>query len=83
LAGFKALRECHKPIVLAFNGVTAGNPSDFPIAFGGDAEVFPDCYQSFNLASSGHHVGRIALRDQLDWTGAAWVLTATDFRRSK
>jgi hypothetical protein len=32
LARFKALRECHKPILLAFNGVTAGNLSDFPIA---------------------------------------------------
>jgi hypothetical protein len=43
LAGFKALRECHKPIVLAFNGVTAGNLSDFPIAsegtFGGKDQV--------------------------------------------
>jgi hypothetical protein len=26
-----------------------------------------------------HCVGWIALRDQLDWTGAAWVSTATDF----
>jgi hypothetical protein len=37
------LRECHKPIVLTFNGVTAGNLSDFPIAsegsFGGKDHV--------------------------------------------
>jgi len=40
-------------------------------------------HQSFNLASSSRYVGRIAFRNQLDRTGAAWVLTATNFRRSK
>jgi hypothetical protein len=38
-----ALRECHKPIVLALTGVTARNLSDFPIAaegtFGGKDHV--------------------------------------------
>jgi hypothetical protein len=48
---------------------------------GGDAQVFPDCYQSFNLASSSHYVGWIAFRGQLDWIGATWVLT--DVRRFK
>jgi hypothetical protein len=40
-------------------------------------------HQSFNLARSSRYIGRIAFRDQLDWTGAAWVLTATNFRRSE
>jgi hypothetical protein len=38
-------------------------------------------HQSFYLPSSGRYVGRIAFRDQLDWAGAARVLTATNFRR--
>jgi len=40
-------------------------------------------HQSFTLPGSGRYVGRIAFRDQLDRTGADWVLTATNFRRSE
>jgi hypothetical protein len=40
-------------------------------------------YQSIHLASSSCYVGYIAFRDQLDWTGAAWVLAAANFRRGR